>query len=490
VSHASAVAIVTSISELKRVIGGSQLFTLGFGAIVGVGFVVGVGEWLRQAGPVGAILAFVAGGILTMLVGLCYAEMATAVPASGGEVAYAYEVFGVQACFATGWFLVLAYVATLVFEALSLAWIVRTLIPGIDGPTLYRAFDEPVTLGGVAIGMLGMIVVTFLNYRGIAPAARLQDVLTYMKIALAVVVIAVGVTWGRSANLEPLFQTKAGAPDWNGVVGVFLTSPFWLAGFSIIAQVMEEKASGTSLQVVGRMILFSIFMALVFYCLVILACAMIMPWRQLIALDLPAAAGFRVAFGSPALARTVLVVALLGNITVWNSVFICASRVLFALGRAQIVGPVFGTLHRVHQSPTVAILFVAAVASAGVLFGRRAIIPVVNVASACFAMAYLVVCLSVLKLRRERPSLERPYRVPGGPITAALAAAASVLMIGLALYQPAVGSGTWFPMEWRILGIWTALGAIVWSLGERRRRGLPAAERRALILGKASGAAL
>jgi len=62
-----------------------------------------------------------------------------------------------------------------------------------------------------------------------------------------------------------------------------------------IAQVMEEKASGTSLQVVGRMILFSIFMALVFYCLVILACAMIMPWRQLIALDLE---GIAVSTGS------------------------------------------------------------------------------------------------------------------------------------------------------------------------------------------------
>ena len=483
-SHTPAVAIVTSISELKRAVGASQLFTLGFGAIIGVGFVVGVGEWLTQAGPIGAIAAFLAGGILTMLVGLCYAEMATAVPASGAEVAYAYEVFGMQACFATGWFLVLAYIATLVFEALSLAWIIRILIPGIDGPTLYRAFDEPVTLGGVLIGVLGMTVVAFLNYRGIAPAARFQDVLTYMKIALALVFISVGLTWGRTANLDPLFQTRGAGPDWHGVLAVFLTSPFWLAGFSVIAQVMEEKASGTSLRAVGRLILFSIFMALLFYCFVILACAMILPWRQLIALDLPAATGFQVAFGSMALSRTVLFVALLGNVTVWNSLFISASRVLFALGRAEIVGAVFGRVHGFHQSPAAAILFVAAVASAGVLLGRRAIIPVVNVASACFAMAYVVVCLSVLKLRRDRPALERPYRVPGGPVTAWLAAAASLLMVGLALYQPAVESR--IPTEWRILGAWTALGAVVWAFGQRRRRRLSAPERRALILGGAA----
>ena len=61
-----------------------------------------LGDWLRQAGPLGAMLAFVAGGLVMTVVGLCYAELATLLPVSGGELAYAYEAYGVKACFAAG----------------------------------------------------------------------------------------------------------------------------------------------------------------------------------------------------------------------------------------------------------------------------------------------------------------------------------------------------------------------------------------------------
>jgi amino acid transporter len=471
------------VVQLRRVMGANQLFTLGFGAIVGVGFVVGLGEWLSQAGPLGAILAFVAGGVLTILIGFCHAEMATAVPASGGEVAYAYEVFGVRTCFATGWLLALAEVAVLAFEALSLSWIVGVLVPGIQGPALYESFGEPVRLGSVLIGLGGMGVIAWLNYRGISPAARLQDVLTYMKIALALVVIVVGLSWGRTANLRPFFQESATQSARSGVLSVFLTSPFWLAGFSVIARVMEEKAPRTSLRMVGRMILFSIVAAVLFYCLIILACSMILPWPTLVTLDLPAARGFEVAFGSSLLTKTVLVVALLGNITVWNSSVIAGSRILFALGRAHIVGGVFGRLHPRHGSPAIAIAFLSLASCIGIMLGKRAIVPVVNVASCCFAMSYLLVCLSVLKLRRTRPELERPYRVPGGQLTAVLAAVASLAMVWLALYQPAVGAAGRVPMEWTVLIVWTLLGCVFWMAAQGLRRRISEPERRALILG-------
>lgn len=470
-------------AQLRRVIGANQLFTLGFGAIVGVGFVVGLGEWLSQAGPLGAILAFVAGGLLTILIGFCHAEMATALPVSGGEVAYAYEVFGLRACFATGWFLALAEVAVLAFEGLSLAWIVGVLVPGIQGPALYESFGEPVRLGSVLIGLVGTAVIAWLNYRGISPAARLQDALTYIKIGLALVVIVVGLSWGRTENLHPLFQESAAHSVWSGVLSVFLTSPFWLAGFSVIARVMEEKAPHTSGRMAGRMILLSIVAAVLFYCFLILACSMILPWRTLVTLDLPAARGFEVALGSSILTKTVLVVALLGNITVWNSSVLAGSRILFALGRAQIVAARFGRLHPVHRSPAVAITFLSLTSCIGILLGQRAIVPVVNVASCCFSMSYLLVCLCVLKLRRRRPALAPAYRAPGGQLTAILAAASALLMIGLALYQPAIAAAGRMPMEWIVLSVWTLLGCGFWLASRGLRSRISEQERRALILG-------
>src|SRR5262249_41689122 len=104
-------------------------------------------------------------------------------------------------------------------------------------------------------------------------------------------------------------------------------------------------------------------------------------------------------------------------------------------------------------------------------------------------VSYLLVCLSVLRLRRVRPGIEAPYRAPGGRLTAVLAAASSLLMIVLALYQPAVEAHGRMPMEWIVLIAWAVLGCGVWLASQGLRRRIAEPERRALILGTESAAA-
>ena len=86
-----------------------NLFTLAFGSIIGVGWITVLGSWLTQAGAVGAILAFVGGGFIMLLIGLCYSEIASMYPVSGGEVAYFYEMYGIEMSFFAGWFLALNF---------------------------------------------------------------------------------------------------------------------------------------------------------------------------------------------------------------------------------------------------------------------------------------------------------------------------------------------------------------------------------------------
>jgi amino acid transporter len=134
-------------------------------------------------------------------------------------------------------------------------------------------------------------------------------------------------------------------------------------------------------------------------------------------------------------------------------------------------------------------VFLSLAACIGILLGRRAILPVVNVASCCFSMSYLLVCLSVLKLRRARPGSEPPYRAPGGRLTAVLAAASSLLMIVLALHQPAAAAPGRVPMEWTVLVVWAVLGCGFWLASQGLRRRIAEPERRALILGTEGAAA-
>src|SRR5208283_1630251 len=207
-----------------------------FGSIVGAGWVVGVGVWLGHAGPLGTALAFAVGGLMMVFVGLCYGEMTAAIPVSGGELAYAYAVFGPRTCFGVGWFLALGFVVTTVFEALTAVWLIGSLLPGALGPVLYHAFGEPMRPGGLAIGLGGTVFITVLNYIGVRQAVTTQDILTYVKIAIALLLIGVALLAGQVTNLQPLFRYDVTGGVWAGIAAVLLTAPFWLSGFNLVAQ--------------------------------------------------------------------------------------------------------------------------------------------------------------------------------------------------------------------------------------------------------------
>ncbi|HWB86442.1 MAG TPA: APC family permease [Bryobacteraceae bacterium] len=471
-------------TRLAQAINASQFFSLAFGCIIGVAWVVVLGDLLRLAGPLGTMLGFVGAGLVSMLIGLCYAEIITIFPASGGEVVYAYEIYGLKTCFATGWCLALAYVALTAFEGISIGWVASTLFPGLQGVPLYTVHGTVIDSGTLVMGLGGMALLVYLNYRGAQLAAGFQESVTYLKIVIAVICVSVGILFGRAGNLHPLFLRSDTGSIWGGVLSVFLTGAFWYAGFNIISAAAEEKARATSLRTVGRMIVLSIALAMAFYCLVILACCMLYPWKQLTLLNLGVATVFQVSLGSALLTKMVLTAALLGNITAWNAFVIGASRVLFALGRARIAGTSLGEVHPVFGSPAKATLLVGAVASAGVLLGRGLILPIVNVTSSCFAFVFLLICMGVVKRRLKAPLLKAPYRAPGGMVTACLGCLGSLFMLVVSLYQPHAATGTGaIPAEWAILAAWSLLGLLFWFAGRGIRRGISEGERRRLILG-------
>jgi APA family basic amino acid/polyamine antiporter len=470
-------------SGLRKEVRASQFFTLSFGAIVGVGWIVVLGGWLGHAGPFGAALAFVAGGLVMILIGLCYAEMAALLPVSGGEVAYAFEVFGLRTAYAVGWALALMNTAAVAYVCISMAWILDVLIPGIQGPPLYTFRGEVVHAGSTLVALLGTTMLTYMNYRGVRTAASFQDIFTYGKIGIAVIFIAAGFLGGSTANLRPLFNADASGAIWPGMLAVFIQTPWWLGGFNTVPQVMEEKSPNTSLRTVARVMVLSIFMAALFYAIVILSASMAVPWQRLIHADLPAATAFREAFRSQTIARLVLLAGLLGIVTVGNATCLAASRVLFALSRASIIPPLFSLVHPRFGSPGRAVLFVGAIASFGVLLGRAGILPVVSIGATCLALGYVITALGVVRLRRVDPSRARPYRVPGGAATAAVASAAALFLFGMSVYQPYADAKGALPLEWIVILAWSALGLALWVFAARLRASFSTQERRDIIIG-------
>lgn len=467
------------MTELKKTLGGIQYFSMGFGAIVGVGWIVYLGLWFDQAGPVGTMVAFVVGAALMAVIGLCYAELSTMYEVTGAEATYGYAAFGGGVGFAVGWALVLMLVAVIPYVSVSLGWILDVLVPGISGPELYSWRGQPIRAGSLAIAVGWTLWLGLLNYRGIRAATRFQDWLTYGKIVISVLFFGAGIFGGSVENLVPMFGRDAAGINLPGMLAVLATTPWFLAGFNQVPQLLEEKAQGTSSRSVGLIIVFAILAGGVYYGVAALSAGMAGPWTTISGQELPAAAAFRAAFGSEWLARAVLVAGLFGIVTVGNACTISVSRLLFSLGRARCIAPAFTRLHPRFRSPVFAIAFATGFGVLGNFLGRAGIAPIVNVGSAAACLGYLVAALAVIRLRRTDPDRRRSYHVPGGAVTAGIAAVGSAFLLASSLRQHWVDAKGGFPLEWAVIGVWAAVGLALYrnTAPARQALGEPALTR-------------
>jgi basic amino acid/polyamine antiporter, APA family len=144
---------------LRGEIGKFQYLALGFGTIVGSAWVILLGDWLTKAGPGGAILGFLCGGAVMMVIGACYAELTTRIPEAGSEFIYAHRIYGSGVAFVVGWFLVLYLVSVTVFESLALAWIADVIFPDWKIAVLYHAFGAPISGEAILVSVTGAAVI-------------------------------------------------------------------------------------------------------------------------------------------------------------------------------------------------------------------------------------------------------------------------------------------------------------------------------------------
>ncbi len=474
--------VSTARPELKKDISGFGFFALAFGSMIGVGWITALGGWFEQAGPVGAIVAFAAGGTLMLIIGLCYAEVTPMLPVTGGEVAYAYKAYGTSKAFIIGWFLAFGYLSVSAFEAISVGLVLSFLLPQIDVFPLYEIAGSTVYATHLLLAFVFTGLITGINYFGVGIASRVQIVLTVLFLLCAVLFVVSGIASGEVGNLAPYFGDSAlGSGGLAGMLAVFVTVPFWYVGFDTIPQAAEERRENSPLHRLGLYVVLAIICSTLFYIAIILGAGMAGPWRDIVGEELPTAAAFSAAFESQWLVRLVLIAGLIGLLTSWNGFFLAGSRVLFSLGRGRIIHESFGQAHAKYGTPTTAVLFSGLVTFLSALLGRGAIIAFVDVGSFCIALAFLGVALSLIQLRKKFPDLERPYRMPGGNALAYVAAAGSLFILFVMLVPGSTSRLVW-PLEWLILGTLSITGIGFWFAARGYRQRVSEDDRARLIL--------
>jgi len=417
-------------------------FALGFGTMIGTGWVVLMDDWLSRGGPFGAMLGFAIGGILLLPVGYVYGQWVQRLPDASGEAAYTAQVFPPMVSYLTGWIMLLAYFIVCPWEAVAVGKLAAYIFPRLDTFELYRVAGQPVFLPRLLLGMAVTVFLTWLNYRGIRASATFQNWATSAVLGVFLLLVVVSGQGGAPANLKPHFSQ---AP----LLSILLTLqivPYFVTGFESVPKVAEESHPGFPPRDFFKAIAMALLVGAGFYALAAGATSYIAPWQSLLGRRFATAIAFEQGTHLAWLSRLILAVSLVGLLQCFNGNFIAASRLLFAFGRRHTIPSAFASVHAIYLTPTVAILAVTLATLVGLLLGDALLVPVTEVGSMASAFGWLATCASFYVV--EHSGTQR--------LVAGLGIGVSLLLL-LMKWLPAI-PGHFSFAEWLALAIWLTLG--------------------------------
>ena len=446
--------------RFKRVMSSTDILVVAFGAMIGWGWVVSSGGWIQKAGVLGTVIGFIIGGIVIYFVGMTYAELTPSMPKVGGEHVFSYRAFGPTGSFICTWALILSYIGVVCFEAVSLPAILQYIFPSFAKGYMYTIAGSDVYVTGVVVAAFFSLTILAINIVGIKAASILQTILTVTIAAVGIILVVASSINGSSANLDGQLLEGEGLGLFRNIMSVAVVAPFFLLGFDVIPQVAEEI--NIPLKKIARILLLSIICAVVFYALVVFSVGYALNASEISGAmegaGLVTASAMEKVFNSTVMAKVLIIGGLCGVLTSWNSFLIGGSRAIFSMGESKMIPGQFAKLHPKYKTPVNALILVGILSVAAPFFGRTMLIWISNASSFACCMAYCMVAMSFLRLRKTEPDLHRPYKIKHYKIVGVLASILSGLMVVLYLI-PNSGSSLQ-KQEWIIVGGWALAGLI------------------------------
>lgn len=433
------------MSQLARKLRTIDYFTLGFGTMVGVGWLVLMSDWLERGGPWGGIIGFLLGGAVLLPVGYVYGQLVMAIPDAGSEIAYTLRVFPPGVSFFSGWMMMLAYLVVCPWEGVAIGRVASYIVPQMERFELYRIGGHPVYLPTLLLGLALTALIVFVNYRGVHVSARFQNWTTAGVLSLFAVFSLSGLAKGNIHNTLPPFSHSAPL----SILLVIQIVPYFMVGFESVPKCAEEANPEFRARGFFRAIMAALLVGIAFYCIIIFVAGYSWPWQQLTDRPLATAYALQQAVGARWVVNLVLVAAILSLMKIFNGNFLASTRMLFALGRQGMIDDRAARLHARNQTPWVAVLAVGAITAAGVCLGSSILVPITEVGSLAAACGWLSACAAYFAITRS----------PGQRAIALFGAAVSVALIAMKVLWMVPGHFSMW--EWITLLLWVAAGALI-----------------------------
>jgi APA family basic amino acid/polyamine antiporter len=455
-------------ATLHRVLGPVNLTTLGIGSVIGTGIFVLTGTAASQhAGPA-LVVSMLIAAVACALAGLCYAELASMIPVAGSAYTYAYATAGEIFAWIIGWDLILEYALSTATVAVGwsgyfvsfcadlgiripprLAASPELMIQAADGTMQRGIFNLPAAVIVLFVAALLMI--------GIKESANVNTALVILKVAVLVVFVVAGWSYVNRDNLTPLIPPNTGefgAFGWSGVLRGAAIMFFAYVGFDAVSTAAQEARNPQRDLPIG--ILGSLLICTVIYIAVATVLIGIVPFARLNVPD-PLAVGID-STGLTWLSPVVKVSALFGLFSTMLVTLLGQTRIFFSMSRDGLLPEAFGRVHHRWRTPHLS------TAITGVIVAVAAGLLPIGILSQLVSMgtllAFVLVSIGVLVLRRARPDLPRPFRTPWTPFVPIAAAAVCLLQMAV------LPAATWIRLV-----IWLVLGFAIYSFyGARRAR--------------------
>lgn len=442
-----------------------EYFTFGFGTMIGVGWLVLMDDWLSRGGPAGGMLGFLAGGLLLFPIAHTYGRLVTRIQDAGAEIAYTEGVFPPFTSFASGWTMILSYAIVCPWEAVATGNLLARVFPSLNSYQLYTIGGSPIYAPRLAVGLALTLLIAVINYRGIKLSGVFQDVMTFGLLAAFAIFTVLGFTRGTTANMQPLFSHAGTSGPWLSIFLVLQIVPYFMTGFESVAKGSEEAKAGFDPKRFTTAIYAALVAGFTFYVLIIGVVTYVYPWQEIVSGHVRTEVAFERTFGSHAIAQLILFGAFLSLLKIFNGNFVASTRMLYAIGRRNLVHPSLGRVHARFGTPTVAIGLMSVLTIAAAMFGDAILVPITEVGSLAVGVGWLSACLAYL----ARRSSQHEITSGGGrlqpsehesPAMAWLGAAVSVAIILMKIVPGVPGSFT--RNEWMAFASWGVLGGVFW----------------------------
>lgn len=447
---------------LKRTLNATNLTTLGIGAIIGAGLFSITGSAAGyNAGPA-VTISFVIAAIGCAFAGLCYAEFASMIPVAGSAYTYSYATMGRMLAWIIGWDLVLEYAVGA--ATVSISWS-RYLVKFLDyynvhlPPSLVMSPFDTATLadGSVVSGLINLpavfivVVVSMLLIRGTQESSFVNNIIVILKVAVVLIFIGLGWSHVNPENYVPYIPTNTGTfgeYGWSGIVRAAGIVFFAYIGFDAVSTAAQEAKNPKRDMPIG--ILASLAICTVLYILFAHVMTGLANYTEFKGQDGIAPVAVAIAKTPYVWLKQGIILAILaGYSSVILVMLMGQSRVFFSMSKDGFLPPIFSKVHPKFKTPWKSnILFCVFVSLFAAFVPARVVGEMTSIGT---LLAFILVSIGIIVLRRTQPDAPRSFRTPWVPL---------VPILGVLTCFGMMAS---LPLDtWMRLVAWMALGFIIY----------------------------